>query len=141
MRYELRNRKEVAAADEMERDLAAARSYVESLLPARLATGPVRTDWLFEPSARIGGDALGYHAIDEHHFAVGWSRRSRSWRGRRVAASVINVMRKQRAAGVHTCDQRVFAAERDVSRCRMRRHIHRLVWRLSETQTTAALLS
>src|SRR5258706_10104865 len=46
MRYELRNRREVAAAHEMEPDLAAARSYGESPLPGRLPTGAGSTGWL-----------------------------------------------------------------------------------------------
>ena len=101
MRYELRNRREVAATEEMERDLSAARSYVESLLPARLTMGPVRTDWLFEPSTRIGGDALGYHAIDEHHFALYVMDVAGHGAGAALhAASVINVMRKQALPGV-----------------------------------------
>lgn len=101
LRYELRNRREVAATEEMERDLGAARSYVESLLPARLMSGPIRTDWLFEPSARIGGDALGYHAIDEHHFALYLMDVAGHGAGAALhAASVINVMRKQALPGV-----------------------------------------
>jgi serine phosphatase RsbU (regulator of sigma subunit) len=101
LRYELRHRREVAATEEMERDLVAARSYVESLLPARLTTGPIRTDWLFEPSARIGGDALGYHSIDEHHFALYVMDVAGHGTGAALhAASVINVMRKQALPGV-----------------------------------------
>jgi len=42
---------------------------VRNLLPAPLTDGPVRADWLFEPSAQLGGDALGYHWIDEDRFA------------------------------------------------------------------------
>lgn len=100
-RHEFRNRKEVAATEELERDLVAARSYVESLLPVQLRTGPIRTDWLFEPSARIGGDALGYHAIDEHHFALYLIDVAGHGAGAALhAASVINVVRKQALPGV-----------------------------------------
>ena len=101
LRHEFRSRQEVAASTEMERDLREARTYVESLLPARLNEGPVRTDWLFEPSARIGGDALGYQALDEDHFAlyvldVAGHGASAALH----AASVINVLRKQALPGV-----------------------------------------
>ena len=101
LRHEYRSRQEIAASAEIERDLREARTYVESLLPARLKDGPVRTDWLFEPSARIGGDALGYQAIDDNHFAlyvldVAGHGASAALH----AASVINVLRKQALPGV-----------------------------------------
>lgn len=52
------------------RELNEAAKYVKSLLPAPLATGPVRTDWRFVPSSQLGGDAFGYHWIDDDHFAI-----------------------------------------------------------------------
>jgi serine phosphatase RsbU (regulator of sigma subunit) len=101
LRYEYRSRLEVAASAEIERDLREARTYVESLLPPRLTDGPVRTDWLFEPSARIGGDALGYHAVDDNHFALYLiDIAGHGARAALHAASVINVMRKQALPGV-----------------------------------------
>ena len=100
LRHELRSRQDVAATEELERDLRSARSYVESLLPARLKDGAVRTDWLFEPSARIGGDALGYHAIDANHFALYLIDVAGHGAGAALhAASVINVLRKQALPG------------------------------------------
>lgn len=51
------------------RQLDQAARYVRQLLPAPQAEGPVRADWLFEPSAQLGGDALGYHWVDPEHFA------------------------------------------------------------------------
>jgi len=101
LRHDLRIRHEVAAAERMESDMAAARSYVDSQLPARLEEGPVLTDWLFEPSARIGGDALGYHRIDPHHFALYLLDVSGHGPGAALhAASVLNVLRKQALPGV-----------------------------------------
>jgi len=50
-------------------ELEQAARYVESLLPARTKQGPVATDWLYRPSESIGGDAFGYHWIDETRFA------------------------------------------------------------------------
>lgn len=100
LRHELRSAREVAATEEMERDLTAARSYVESLLPARLTQGPVLIDWLFEPSARIGGDALGYYAIDDNHFALYlMDVAGHGARAALHAASVINVLRKRALPG------------------------------------------
>ncbi len=51
-------------------DIATAARYVRSLLPPPLDAGPIRADWRFIPSASLGGDAFGYHALDPEHFAV-----------------------------------------------------------------------
>jgi len=51
-------------------DLATAASYVRSLLPPPLEEGSVRADWRFIPSADLGGDAFGYHRLDDEHFAI-----------------------------------------------------------------------
>jgi len=52
------------AAASLARDLERASQYVASLLPPRVSEGPVHLDWAFEPSAKLGGDVFGYHAID-----------------------------------------------------------------------------
>lgn len=51
-------------------ELAEAAEYVKSKLPTPLSDGPVRADWRFFPSAALGGDAFGYHWIDNDHFAI-----------------------------------------------------------------------
>ena len=51
-------------------DLATAARYVRSLLPAPRDAAGIRADWRFIPSAALGGDAFGYHALDDDHFAV-----------------------------------------------------------------------
>ncbi len=50
-------------------ELAEAAAYVRSLLPAPL-TGEQKADWRFLPSAELGGDALGYHWLDDDHLAM-----------------------------------------------------------------------
>lgn len=50
-------------------ELTKAVDYVRSLLPPPL-TGTVETEWCFQPSEALGGDAFGYHWIDEDHFAL-----------------------------------------------------------------------
>jgi sigma-B regulation protein RsbU (phosphoserine phosphatase) len=50
-------------------DLAQAAKYVQSLLPEPLRKGPIRTEWRFIPSLSLGGDAFGYHWLDDDHFA------------------------------------------------------------------------
>jgi len=57
------------AYQELARQLEQAAQYVRNLLPRPVEDGPVQTRWLFEPSAQLGGDALGYHWIDESRFA------------------------------------------------------------------------
>ena len=71
----LRERNEAFAALEASRqvladDLATAARYVRSLLPPPLPEGRIRADWRFIPSAALGGDAFGYHELDDDHFAV-----------------------------------------------------------------------
>lgn len=67
-------RKTFAALADSQRHLAAelaeAADYVTSLLPVKLKTGVVTSDWRFLPSTSLGGDAFGYHWIDKDHLAV-----------------------------------------------------------------------
>jgi len=51
-------------------DLATAAHYVRSLLPPPQSMGSVTADWRFIPSAELGGDAFGYHHLDDTHVAV-----------------------------------------------------------------------
>ncbi|HUR55737.1 MAG TPA: SpoIIE family protein phosphatase [Gemmataceae bacterium] len=59
---------------ESQKELAAevrqAARYVQSLLPAKLVSGPVTLDWKFVPSTQLAGDMFGYHWIDPDHFAL-----------------------------------------------------------------------
>ncbi len=55
---------------EIRRQLADATGYVLSLLPAPLVDGPVRAHWRYVPSDQLGGDAFGYHWLDEEHFGL-----------------------------------------------------------------------
>lgn len=51
-------------------ELAEAAAYVQSLLPVVLDRGPVRTSWQFIPSTSLGGDAFGYHWLDDDRFCM-----------------------------------------------------------------------
>lgn len=51
-------------------DLAQAARYVQSLLPERLTGGPVEAESRFVPSASLGGDAFGWHWLDDDTFAL-----------------------------------------------------------------------
>jgi len=62
---QLRSSREVLA-----NDLASAARYVGSLLPPPQNIEGVRFDWRFIPSADLGGDAFGYHPLDEDRVAI-----------------------------------------------------------------------
>lgn len=51
-------------------ELAEAVSFVESLLPPPITEGPIRTDWLFLASEQLGGDAFGYHWLNDRQLAM-----------------------------------------------------------------------
>ena len=50
-------------------ELAEAAEYVRSQLPAPIQ-GPITVRWDFASCSSVGGDAFGYHWIDEDHFAA-----------------------------------------------------------------------
>ncbi len=94
LEHELRSRKEVEASKELDRDLERARLYVQSLLPAPIAQGPIRTEWILLPSARLGGDVIGYHRLDARTFAIYLLDVSGHGTGAAMhAVSVANVLR------------------------------------------------
>lgn len=70
LEHEWRSKREVDAARELDSDLDKAKGYVRSLLPQPLAHGRVLTNWVLQPSARLGGDMFGYHFVDERRFAI-----------------------------------------------------------------------
>lgn len=51
-----------------ELDIAA--EYVRSLLPQPIKSKSICTNWKYEPSRQLGGDAFGYHWIDDENFAI-----------------------------------------------------------------------
>jgi sigma-B regulation protein RsbU (phosphoserine phosphatase) len=60
----------LASQKELAAELAEAAAYVQSLLPGQLEQGPVRTSWRFIPSTSLGGDAFGYHWLDDDRFCM-----------------------------------------------------------------------
>lgn len=50
-------------------ELDEAAKYVRSIFPAPTET-PFRIDWSYAPSMELGGDAFGYHWIDDDHLAL-----------------------------------------------------------------------
>jgi phosphoserine phosphatase RsbU/P len=59
----------IAAQTELAHELAEAEEYVRSLLPAPLE-GPIRTDWQFVSSSKLGGDFFGYRWLNDHRLAI-----------------------------------------------------------------------
>ena len=70
LRYHRRNQDETADADAMEQEWREASKYVASILPKPINQGPVRANWFYQPSTRIGGDAFGYQMLDQRHFSL-----------------------------------------------------------------------
>lgn len=60
----------IQARERLARELDQAARYVRALLPAPLENGPISAEWCFQPSSELGGDAFGYHWIDDDHFAA-----------------------------------------------------------------------
>ena len=86
-------------------EVASAADYVQSLLPARIHVGPVKTEWKFISSTALSGDTFGYHWLDERHFCFYLIDVS----GHGVSAallsvSVLNSIRSQSLPGVDFCD-------------------------------------
>jgi serine phosphatase RsbU (regulator of sigma subunit) len=105
LEHEFRSRKDVEASKELDRDLDNARRYVHSLIPPPLTEGPVRTEWLLLPSARLGGDVFGYHQIDAHTFAIFLLDVSGHGTGAAMhAVSVTNVLQRNAVPGVDMRD-------------------------------------
>ena len=80
----------------LNQELADAADYVRTILPKPITEGPIRTDWRFVPSTSLGGDAFGYHMLDEDHFAIYLIDVSGHGVGAALlSVSVMNVLRSQ----------------------------------------------
>ena len=111
LEHEFRSRKEVEASQELDRDLESARRYVQSLIPAPLAEGPIRTEWILLPSARLGGDVFGYHQLDARTFAIFLLDVSGHGTGAAMhAVSVTNVLKQHAVPGLDMRDPAKVAA-------------------------------
>jgi serine phosphatase RsbU (regulator of sigma subunit) len=104
-RHEFRAPLEAATADELARDLQRAADYIRSMLPPPVRQGPVRTEWFFQPSAQLGGDAFGHLKIDDDHFAGYLLDVSGHGIGAAVhTVAVLNVLRQMALPGVDFVD-------------------------------------
>jgi hypothetical protein len=109
--HEWRSRREVEAMRAQDSDLEKAKTYVRSLLPRPLVEGPVRTDWVLQPSANLGGDMFGYHFIDERTYAVYLlDVTGHGTDAAMHAVSVMNVLRQPNVPGLDARDPARMAA-------------------------------
>ena len=105
LKHEFRDEHELAQSQELDRDLARASHYVQSLLPQPLTRGPVQVQWHYQPSARVGGDAFGYHHLDEHHLVLYLADVSGHGVGAAMhGVAVFNALRQQSLVGVDFTD-------------------------------------
>ena len=51
------------AQEKLGAELRGGAAYVRGLLPSRISVPELKTDWEFIPSASLGGDVFGYHAL------------------------------------------------------------------------------
>lgn len=59
-----------ASEKHLQEEAKRAAEYVRSLLPLPLTEGAATTKWKFVPSESLGGDAFGYHWLDESRLAI-----------------------------------------------------------------------
>ena len=85
---------------QLNQELAEAADYVRTILPQPITDGTISTDWRYFPSTSLGGDAFGYHQVDEEHFAVYLIDVSGHGVGAALlSVSVMNVLRSQSLPG------------------------------------------
>ena len=92
----------------LKQELQEAADYVRSLLPAPLTKGPITCEWHFAPSAELGGDAFGYHWIDDDCFS--FYIIDAAGHGVRAALLSVSAANTLRAQSLRRCDFRDPAA-------------------------------
>jgi len=81
---------------QLERELAEAADYVKELLPKPTFEGPFRADWIFQPSAKLGGDCFDYHWVEPGRLGIFLLDVSGHGIGAALlSVSVMNVLRSQ----------------------------------------------
>ncbi len=82
--------------NQLEKELAEAADYVKYLLPKPPTEGPFRADWIFQPSAKLGGDCFDYHWVEPGQLAIFLLDVSGHGIGAALlSVSVMNVLRSQ----------------------------------------------
>ena len=105
LKHEWRTHREILQSNEFDREIGKARSYVEALLPPLLTDGPVKTDWLFEPCSKLGGDAFGYGALSGTQFLIYMMDVSGHGAGAALhSVAVMNLLRQRALPGADMAD-------------------------------------
>lgn len=95
----------IASQTTLKAELSEAANYVISLLPPKINSDLFTTDWIFTSSTDLGGDAFGYHWIDDDHFALYLLDVCGHGVGAALlSVSAINVLRAQSLTGVNFLD-------------------------------------
>jgi len=111
LRYDRRGLQEVAEEEELTADIKRAEDYVRAILPQPITAGPVRAEWCFVPSAKLGGDAFGYQYLNDSVFTGFVLDVSGHGIGSAMhAANVANVLRRRALPGVNFTDPAAVAA-------------------------------
>jgi serine phosphatase RsbU (regulator of sigma subunit) len=111
VRYERRDLADIAQEAEHNADLKRAEDYVRAILPQPITAGPVRAEWCFIPSAKLGGDAFGYQFLSETIFSGFVLDVSGHGIGSAMhAANVANALRRRALPGVDFRDPTQVAA-------------------------------
>ncbi len=111
LRYERRDLADIAQEAEHTADLKRAEDYVRAILPQPILDGPIRTEWCFVPSAKLGGDAFGYQYLSDTIFSGFLLDVSGHGIGSAMhAANVANTLRRRALPGVDFRDPAQVAA-------------------------------
>jgi len=99
----------------LNKELSEAVDYVRTMLPQPIKEGPVKIEWKFIPSTSLGGDAFGYHWLDDDNFAIYLLDVSGHGVGAALlSVSVMNTLRSQSLLDTDFTDpERVLAALND----------------------------
>jgi len=129
LEHEWRLRREVEESQELDRDLQQANQYIRALLPPPLKDGPVLSDWVLVPCARLGGDAFGYRFIDPTHFAIYLIDVSGHGAGAAMhAVTIINTLRQSALAADFKDPSAVLAALNAMFRMDTHGDMYLTVW-------------
>ena len=100
--HEIRSRGNIRKANELHAELRKACDYVRALLPLPLSEGQVQTDWAYVPCSILGGDAFGYHELDDDRIAFYLLDVCGHGAGAAMhSVAVINILRQQSLPGVN----------------------------------------
>lgn len=105
LKHEWRTEREILQYHEFERELRKAHNYVLALLPPPLSDGPIKTEWLFEPCSKLGGDAFGYGPLGDNQFLLYMMDVSGHGAGAAMhSVAVMNLLRQRAVPGANMAE-------------------------------------